>query len=891
MNLLGAGHDLSLPDWGPYSKNFVGISHISDKTKGWRFDFSLSPGLFRRNFMVPDVRTESQYFPWESAPDLSYYCHRHELEWKDRVYTDMSFSTINDKSRLFRCEIVNATDVKQSIHLLYTANLTFPSHCPAVPILPEQAFWIDALDYDKLQFAKSRPQDNLNYDGSKRGEERKDNFVNASAIANAFGQDVDDSIEFCFQSQYPIADALLLLRYRITDGEKLILRTQEIIEQDIVLTGTGNIELLKIPAGQICKEEEYRLELTSCGGAKLELDGFAVCPSNTANKVSFQLEARNTKPEIINSPEIKNGAILKYPGLSFYYGIKWNYDSAICRLLTSSDLKKTTDYNRALYNAYCNEAFFVMENADYYYSMLLTPVALTPHSTKVMSGIICNGSLNEVQEILAGDCSPEYTKEVYELNRANKVELPHSENGKAKLFSQQMMAAVNLLNIVFPIYVKRGYVRHRTPGRIFNSLYTWDSGFIGLGLLEVDFQQALENLDAYLTEPGDEETAFIHHGTPVPVQIYLFKELYNRVNDREMLEYFYPRLKQFHDFLTGKIGSSTTAALKSGMLKTWDYFYNSAGWDDYPPQWSVEEDKALTKTVAPAINTVHAVRTAKILRHFARTLGKTEDVEIFNQEIAHFSQALQEHSWDEDAGYFSYVMHDDKGEPQEFYRYSNGENYNKGLDGVSPLIAGIGTESQNERMFEHLQSPKELWTKAGLSTVDQSAAYFRNDGYWNGAVWMPYQWFLWKACLDCGRADVAWKIANTALNVWQNEVNYSYSCFEHFSIETGRGGGWYQFSGLSTPVLCFYSAYYRPGHLTGGFDLWIQESDYSVDVLTAQVELEGVSGQYSTIIAVMPSGKKHAVYYGANIIAHHERLDGVLEISLPCDSAEKLVIK
>ena len=24
--------------------------------------------------------------------------------------------------------------------------------------------------------------------------------------------------------------------------------------------------------------------------------------------------------------------------------------------------------------------------------------------------------------------------------------------------------------------------------------------------------------------------------------------------------------------------------MKSSLLKTWDYFYNSGGWDDYPPQ-------------------------------------------------------------------------------------------------------------------------------------------------------------------------------------------------------------------------------------------------------------------------------------------------------------------
>jgi neutral trehalase len=50
-----------------------------------------------------------------------------------------------------------------------------------------------------------------------------------------------------------------------------------------------------------------------------------------------------------------------------------------------------------------------------------------------------------------------------------------------------------------------------------------------------------------------------------------------------------------------------------------------------------------------------------------------------------------------------------------------------------------------------------------LSTVGQSAPYFRTDGDWNGSVWMPHQWIIWKTLLDLGQGDFAWQIAHTAL--------------------------------------------------------------------------------------------------------------------------------
>ena len=74
-------------------------------------------------------------------------------------------------------------------------------------------------------------------------------------------------------------------------------------------------------------------------------------------------------------------------------------------------------------------------------------------------------------------------------------------------FSQERMSSVVLTNVVYPTYVEGRFVRHHTPGRCWNSLYTWDSGFIGLGLMEIDTLRAVENLNAYTTDPGNPDNA------------------------------------------------------------------------------------------------------------------------------------------------------------------------------------------------------------------------------------------------------------------------------------------------------------------------------------------------------------------------------------------------
>ena len=96
LPLLRNSHDLRLSAWGPYTKRYMGISHIPDARAGLRFDLSVFPGLYRRGVQLPNVLWESGYHPWEAAPDLSYFRHRHEVIWKDQVYADVDFCRLDE---------------------------------------------------------------------------------------------------------------------------------------------------------------------------------------------------------------------------------------------------------------------------------------------------------------------------------------------------------------------------------------------------------------------------------------------------------------------------------------------------------------------------------------------------------------------------------------------------------------------------------------------------------------------------------------------------------------------------------------------------------------------------------------------------------------------------
>jgi hypothetical protein len=267
-------------------------------------------------------------------------------------------------------------------------------------------------------------------------------------------------------------------------------------------------------------------------------------------------------------------------------------------------------------------------------------------------------------------------------------------------------------------------------------------------------------------------------------------------------------------------------------------------------------------------------------------------VHAYEEDISLFSRALQQHTWDDKAGYFSYTVHDEDGMPVGALRHESGANYNRGLDGAYPLVAGVCTPAQEERLFAHLVDTRRHWTPIGLSTVDQSAPYYREDGYWNGAVWMPHQWFFWKTCLDLGRSGLAWQIARTALDVWRREVEASYNCCEHFIVATGRGAGWHHFGGLSTPVLSWYGAYYRPGRLTAGFDVWVESVDVGEEntALEARLRTLGSAGRtLQTIVSLDPS-QHYAATWNGQECAVRPLHPGTFHVELPCAEQGLLVI-
>lgn len=900
----------SFPLWGPYSKKYMGISRIAEHkfASGVRFDFTTIPAIFGGDIKVPNVTLPSGCHPWRCSKDYSVFTYRHDLENKDTVYAEVSYVKLTDESTLVRTEFVNNSPLVQNFLINYFCSAEYPEPSYCEVKLPVKCDFKNALDYDTYTYAVRRPWDEQNPDGMKKGEFSDNRFVGGFGLGDRtpkwhmphrylppFGKTEGDCVKLTLNCKNSYENAVLAVRYRTSDieyrqgemvGVNLICGSDDSVfdlnGNEAVFAPTDELQIKYIKLGKI-EKGDFTINLTAKGTGGIEFDFFCIAEDCDKDKITAEMKKYDFVPQITEK-EADNGyiSVCRYKDIDGDFTLRTFNSNTRYRTVETGALEDcmtarlsnsdptfddlTESFTGAFSRKHSDDGFF--------HNTIVHTLFTQPNSKHIEYAVLSKGET----EYLTAD---EYEK-IYENAVKNADETMLNDAGKKYELSCEILKSTVMTNAVYPIYKHGENIIHHTPGKRWDCLYTWDSGFIGLGMNEIAEDFADYSLLTYLSDEDNPDYAFLHHGSPVPVQMYLYLEMLKRRNDKSKLLSLYPKVKHYYDFLAGKIRGSTTAKFKSGLTTTYDYFYSSSGMDDYPAQVAMM-DRNIRDTSAPAISSSQVIRCAKILKMAASKLGLDDDVKAYEDDIKRISDALNTYSWDEESGYYSYVLHDSEYNPTGIMTAENGENLNKGLDGIYPIIAGVCDDNQKNKILGHLKNEKEMLSPYGISAVDMTAGYFMVNGYWNGNVWFPHQWFIWKTMLDSGETDFAYKIAQLALDVWKREVDYSYYTFEMVNVVTGRGGWFHNFGGLSTPILMWANAYYKAGTLNTGFDVWVDSVNFADDnkKLCADFTYFGNSKKF-TVIAAMndDENKKYTVKFDGEEISYSERFKGTIEIEL-----------
>ncbi len=820
-------YDLHLPSWGPYNKKYLGAAHIADHNRGYRFDVNLFPGYYRRSVMTPRDVSDCGAKMMSSSVDVSHYVYRYELEWKDRVYLDADFCSEGNRMEI-TCHFVNETDLPESLTLNAVMSMQRSTNfkrelVDLLAVTGQGTRWLDAVDYTDISLEQKTASDDL-----LLGECRGSGFVGGSYIGREFFGKEGDSLHYQFDA---VETDQIGFRYR--GGGRISFEIEGVLYHfRLKQTDTPKLIYLEIP------KQRFSSFTLLPHQTELDLDGFVF-----GRQITFDDGETALTPALSD-----NGEEIALQFGDLQYSVSCDCQNRVLRQLYTDDVGVLLSES-----IHEHVSMRLGEGGHCYVDLFLRPIFVAPHSRETVTLCITAPKSEPFCE----------NHQLYQV-RCNSA-------GEGFAFSQKIMSAVTLTNVVWPIYSRRGYIRHNTPGRNWDSLYTWDSGFVGLGLAQLDPARGEDCLNAYLTPVGDIHSPYILHGSPLPIQIFLFAELYQKTGDRNLIPKYYPMIRQQYRFFAD--ARFNGRAKETGLFNTWDLFYNSGGWDDYPPQAYVHQNK-LEDAVCPMINTSMTVLCAKILQLMGSVIG--EDGSEYDADIEFYTNAVNTYAWDEASGYYGYVR------DKEVLRI-DGVNANMGLDGAYPYIAGISDQARSLRIVENIK--QGMVTPIGVSVVDTRAPYYRTDGYWNGSIWMPHQWILWKAFLDQGELDLALSIADTALKLWKKETDSTYNCYEHFMIANGRGAGFHQFSGLSTPVLMWFHALYQPYTVTSGFLTLLSEQKCENNRFSFHVNAKG---RKPAVIVCLEENREYLFQTSGTVRKIHDGTYGIL-FSHPVEETVEII--
>lgn len=188
-------HDPDLPDWGPYSKTHLGVSHIADADNGLRLDLVPSPGLFRGKLCIPSALWDSDAWPSFATADLRHYRNVHEIAGRERVTATIDYIQDGDQVDVY-ARFDNRSPEPVACTLRSFISLRFPNEfvrdatplAPAEPQLPDPSILVEATDYDRLELSDPKRVNGIVSDAKRRGVFRESGFVSGAGLGAPFGE-------------------------------------------------------------------------------------------------------------------------------------------------------------------------------------------------------------------------------------------------------------------------------------------------------------------------------------------------------------------------------------------------------------------------------------------------------------------------------------------------------------------------------------------------------------------------------------------------------------------------------------------------------------------------------------------------------------------------------
>lgn len=283
----------------------------------------------------------------------------------------------------------------------------------------------------------------------------------------------------------------------------------------------------------------------------------------------------------------------------------------------------------------------------------------------------------------------------------------------------------------------------------------------------------------YRTGPYLDET-IVTNGrktTSAPWFNYENLEIYKITGDRKFLQEAYQSGKRFYQFYIANRDSNSNGLCEWGAHAELESVRDArvAVWDKVG--WASNFE-------GPDLNSM-LVKEARSLQEMAHLLGQKDDAVRWKKDADRRSELINDKLWDPQSGFYYNI---DK-RNQSFTHKQQDDLKVKEIIGFLPLWAGVSDSLQSSILVRKMVDTSEFWRPYGVPSLSARNDYYCPIGYWNGPVWVQWDYLLFRGLLDYGYKAEAAALADKVLDNMIYFLKKDHVFWEFYSPDD-RQAGW-----------------------------------------------------------------------------------------------------
>lgn len=215
-------------------------------------------------------------------------------------------------------------------------------------------------------------------------------------------------------------------------------------------------------------------------------------------------------------------------------------------------------------------------------------------------------------------------------------------------------------------------------------------------------------------------------------------EVYKITKDKKFLEEMYQSSKAFYNYYVTHRDSDNDGlcewgahgvleSVRDGRVAVWDEVGDPKNFD------------------ALDLNCM-LVKEEKSLADMSAELGLIHESEKWRSIAEERAKRINQIMWDEETGFYYHV--DKKNHSFTFKKQNDLKR--EEIIGFLPLWAGVADEQRAKRLVEKLLDTAKFWRKFGVPSLSADDSYYNPKGYWNGPVWVEWDYLIVNGLLQYG---------------------------------------------------------------------------------------------------------------------------------------------